>query len=143
MPDQAGRRKHRLTTRFEDLAEALRTHARGLLCVQAAVELLIGHQRWLLREDFVGRFVGLVPDTGDGAPLAVVSWRGAVRALTAGRLACSDGEGCLLRIAASIAEGSPVDLGHFLSTLDGPGIGLVVEAVRRAARRGGVIGGAR
>jgi hypothetical protein len=137
------RRKHRLTTRFEDLAAALRAHASGLLCVQAAVELLIGHQRWLSRDDFVSRFVGLVPDAGDGVPLAMVSWRAAVRALRAGRLPCSDGEGYLLRIAASIAEGVPVNLGQCLSTLDQVSIGLVVEAVRHAAGRRGVLGGLR
>jgi len=113
------------------------------LCVQAAVELLLGHQRWLLREDFVGRFVGLVSDTGDGVPLAMVGWRAAVRALAAGRLPCSDGEGYLLRIAASIAEGVPVDLGQCLSTLDQASVGLVVGAVCHAAGRGGVVGGAR
>jgi hypothetical protein len=111
--------------------------------VQAAVELLIGHQRWLLREDFVSRFVGLVPDMDGGVPLAMVGWRAAVRTLTAGRLPCSDGEGYLLRIAASIAEGVPVDLGQCLSTLDEASVGLVVEAVRQAASRGGVVGGGR
>jgi hypothetical protein len=110
--------------------------------VQAAVELLIGHQRWLLREDFVDRFVKLVSDTDGGVPLALVSWRAAARALGAGRLPCSDGEGYLLRIAASIAEGVPVDLGRCLSTLDRSGIRLVVEAVCHAAGRGGVSGGA-
>jgi hypothetical protein len=113
------------------------------LCVQAAVDLLIGHQRWLLREDFVSRFVGLTPDSGDGVLLATVSWRAAVRALAAGRLAFSDGEGYLLRIAASIAEGVPVDLGRCLSTLDQTSVGLVVEAVRHAAGRGGAVGGLR
>jgi hypothetical protein len=113
------------------------------LCAQAAVELVIGHRRWLLREDFVDRFVRLVPDAGDGVPLAMVSWRAAVRALTAGRLPCSDGEGYLLRIAASIAEGVPVDLGQCLSTLDGASVALIVTAVRQAAGRGGVVEGLR
>jgi hypothetical protein len=123
------------------LAAALRAHADGLYCLQAAVGLLIGHRRWLRRDDFVGRFVGLVPTSDGGVALAMVSWRAAVRALAAGRLPCSDGEGCLLRIAASIAEGVPVDLGECLSTLDAANIGLVVDAVRRAggcATAGGV-----
>jgi hypothetical protein len=114
-----------------------------LYCLQAAVELLIGHQRWLVREDFVGRFVRLAPDSAGDGVLAMVRWRAVVRALTAGRLACSDGEGCLLRVAASIAEGVLVDLNQCLSTLDGDGVGLVVEAVRHAAGCGGVVGGAR
>jgi hypothetical protein len=114
------------------LTAALRAHADGLYCLQAAVGLLIGHRRWLCRDDFVGRFVGLVPGTGGGAALAVVSWRAAVRALSAGRLACSDSEGYMLRIAASIADGVAVDLRECLSTLDDVSIGLVVDAVRCA-----------
>ena len=65
----------------------------------------------------------------------MVSWRAAVRALTANRLSCSDGEGFVLRIAASIAEGIAVDLRECLSTLDDANIGLVVDAVGRAAGR--------
>jgi hypothetical protein len=114
------------------LAAALWAHAEGLYCLQAAVGLLIGHRRWLCREDFVGRFVGLVPGERDGAALAMVSWRAAVRALGAGRLPCSDSEAYVLRIAASIAEGVAVDLRECLSTLDDVGIGLVVDAVRCA-----------
>jgi hypothetical protein len=99
---------------------------------QAAVELLIGHRWWLCREDFVGRFVRLVPHVAGDGVLAVVAWRAAVRALSMGRLPCSGGEGRVLRIAASIAEGVPVDLAECLSTLDSANIGLVVEAVYRA-----------
>jgi hypothetical protein len=116
------------------LAAALRAHAKGLYCLQAAVELLIGHQRWLCRDDFVGRFVGLVPGA-DGPALAMVSWRAAARALTANRLSCSDSEGCVLRIAASLAEGVAVDLRECLSTLDGSNIGLVARAVLAAGGR--------
>jgi len=117
------------------LATALRAHAGGLYSLQAAVELLIGHRHWLCRDDFLGRFVGLVPGQGGEVALAVVSWRAAERALRAGRLPCSGGEGCVLRIAASIAEGVAVDLGECLSTLDEANLGLVADAVRRAAGR--------
>lgn len=113
----------------------MRAHAEGLYCLQAAVGLLIGHRRWLCRDDFVNRFVGLLPGADGGAALAMVSWRAAVRALTANRLSCSDGEGFVLRIAASIAEGIAVDLRECLSTLDDANIGLVVDAVGRAAGR--------
>jgi hypothetical protein len=117
------------------LTAALRAHAEGLYCRQAAVELLIGHHRWLCRDDFVGRFVRSGPGTVGGAALAMVAWRPAVRALAAGRLPCSDSEESVLRIAASIAEAVPVDLGHCLSTLDDTNIGLVADAVRRAGGR--------
>jgi len=118
----------------------LRAHAGGLFCLQAAVELLIGHRRWLLREDFRGRFVRLVPvSAGDGV-LAVVAWRAAARAVGGSRLSCSDSEAYVLRIAASIADGVPIDLGACLSTLDDTNVGLVVDAVRRASGR--VVAGA-
>jgi hypothetical protein len=102
---------------------------KGCIACRLLSGLLIGHGHWLCREDFVGRFVRLVPDMGSGAGLAVVRWRAVVRALDAGRLSCSDSEGYLLRIAASIAEGAAVDLGECLSTLDRVNVGLVVRAV--------------
>jgi hypothetical protein len=113
----------------------LRAHAGGLYCLQAAVELLIGHRHWLCRDDFLGRFVGMVPGPRGEVALSMVSWRAAERALRAGRLPCSGSEGCVLRIAASIAEGVAVDLGECLSTLDEANIGLVVDAVCRAGGR--------
>ena len=113
----------------------MRAHAKGLYCLQAAVELLIGHQRWLCREDFVGRFVAVVPNSAGDGVLAVVGWRAAVRAAGSGRLPCSDSEGHVLRIAASFADGVPVDLNECLSTLDNTAAGLVVDAVLRAAGR--------
>ena len=113
----------------------MRAYAEGLYCLQGAVELLIGHRRWLSRDDFVGRFVRLVPETAGGGVLAVVAWRAAVRALSAGRLPCSDSEDSVLRIAASIAGGVTVDLSECLSTLDYINIDLVVDAVRRGAGR--------
>jgi hypothetical protein len=103
-----------------------------LYCGQAAVELLIAHRYWLCREDFVGRFVRLVPHVAGDGVLAVVGWRVAVRALSTGRLPCSGGEGRVLRIAASVAEGVPVDLADCLSTIDSVNIGMVVDAVYRA-----------
>jgi hypothetical protein len=119
------------------LAVALRAHAKGLYHIEAAVELLIGHQKWLCRNDFVDRFVRLVPGLSGERVLVVVSWRAAVRALAAGRLPCSDSEGHLLRIAASIAEGVPVNLNECLSTLDKHNISLVADAVLAANGRGG------
>jgi hypothetical protein len=122
----------------------LRAHARGLYHAEAAVELLIGHQRWLCREEFVGRFVWVGRALVGGGLLAVVDWPAAVKALAAGGLPCSGSEGRVLRLAASIAAGVPVDLSDCLSTLDDANVDLVVKAVLHAnGRRGGVIGGAR
>ena len=42
---------------LDQLSAALRVQARGLLCAEAAVELLISQQSWLDRKDFVDEFV--------------------------------------------------------------------------------------
>jgi len=118
----------------------LRAHARGLYHAEAAVELLIGHQRWLCRDEFVGRFVWVGRALVGGGLLAAVDWSAAVKALVAGGLACSGSEGRVLRIAASIAAGVPVDLGDCLSTLDRVNVDLVVEAVLHANGRRGAGG---
>jgi hypothetical protein len=107
----------------------LRAHAKGLYHAEAAVELLIGHRRWLCRDEFAGRFVWVGRAlVGDGL-LAVVDWPAAVKALAAGGLPCSGSEGRMLRIAASIAAGVPVDLSDCLSTLDSANVVLVARAV--------------
>ena len=75
-----------------DLTAALRAHARGLHCLQAAVELLIGHASWLRQGDFLHEFVHTVPGLIDGTPMAPIDWPEAIAALDRGRLPCSGGE---------------------------------------------------
>lgn len=65
-------------------------------------------------------------------PVAWVDWRAAVAALEAGSLPCSHSERQLLRVAASIAEGVPVDLRDALGGLDRPNLVLVAAAVLQA-----------
>jgi hypothetical protein len=120
---------------MEDVVAALRAHARGLYHAEAAVELLIGHRRWLCRDEFVGRFVWVGRAMVGDRVLAVVDWPAAVKALVAGGLPCSGSEGCVLRIAASIAAGVPVDLNDCLSALDKDNVDLVVDAVLHANGR--------
>jgi hypothetical protein len=98
----------------------------------AAVELLIGHRRWLCREEFVDRFVWAGRALAGGGLLAVVDWTAAVKALDTGRLSCSDSEAHVLRVAASIAAGAAVDLRGCLSALDGVNVVLVARAVLAA-----------
>jgi hypothetical protein len=102
----------------------------------AAVELLIGHAVWLGRNDFVGRFVDTADDLAGERMLAWVTWPAVVRALDGGRLGCSGSEAQVLRIAASLAEGIPVDLGAAVTGLDEATIGLIAAAVVRANGRG-------
>ena len=69
----------------------------------------------------------------DGAAMAAVDWEAAVAALDAGRLPCSGGEGRILRLAASIAGGVPVDLGEAVTGLDENNAVLAAAAVLHAA----------
>jgi hypothetical protein len=87
----------------------LRAWAEGLLCLEAAVELLIGHRSWPFRGDFFGVAVEPGWQVFSGQALAAVDFEAAATALEAGELPCSSGEGRVLRLAASIAAGVLVD----------------------------------
>jgi hypothetical protein len=89
-----------------DLATALRAHAQGLYCLEAAAELLIA-QSWLQRADFSGKFINISPV--DGQAPAIVNWAAAITALDAGELPCSGGEQRMLRITASIGGGAMLE----------------------------------
>jgi len=120
-------------TTARDLPAALRAHAHGLHCLQAAAELLIGHGTWLQRDDFLRRFVHAVPGPASDTPMAVIDWPEAVTGLAGGQLPCSGSEHRMLRIAASLADGIPVDLRDALTGLDSRNTELVREAVTRAS----------
>lgn len=75
-----------------DLTAALRAHARGLNCLQAA-ELLISHACWLQRDDFLHHFLHTAPGLTGGTPMAPIDWPEAIAALNRGQLSCSGGEG--------------------------------------------------
>jgi len=131
----------RHTTHFEDLAAALRVWAKGLLAVEAAVELLIGHRLWLYRGDF--RDIAVEPgwEPFSGRVMAAVDFEAAASALEAGVLSCAGSEGQVLRLAASIGAGVPVDLGDAVSGLDKANASLVAAAVLHAAGHGALVSG--
>lgn len=108
------------------LAGPPRTAARGLCATQAGTELLIRHATWLQRKDFRDHFVHL--DTGD-TDLADIDWPAAIAALNNGKLVCSASEARMLRLAASLIDGLPVDLRDSLTGLDNRNIELVSHAV--------------
>jgi ADP-ribose pyrophosphatase YjhB (NUDIX family) len=120
---------------IDQLATALRANAKGALCEEAAVDLLITHQTWLRRRDFVDGFIDTQAGHQSTAQLesAFVDWAAALAALDAGDLPCSGGEGRLLRIAGSLAEGIPVDLRDAITGLDAVNTGLVASAICHAA----------
>jgi len=60
------------------------------------------------------------------------SLEAAITSRDTGLLPCSSGESRILRLAASIAAGIPVDLNDALTGLDQARIALVVRAIRHA-----------
>ena len=97
--------------------------------------MLVEHGVWLYRADFRAWFVNEhQPDPNDVYDVAVaeVRWAEAVAALSAGKLPCSTSEGHMLRIAASIAAGVPVDLRRCFGSLDGRNLRLVLGAIAHA-----------
>ena len=97
---------------------------------EAAVELLICHRWWLVRDDFL---VHVEFCRGfRGVSLAVIDWPAVWAALEDGHLPCSSGECQVLRVAASIAEGVPIDLRDVATCVDAGNSGLVARAVLTA-----------
>ncbi|MFI5064547.1 MAG: hypothetical protein ACHP9Z_11300 [Streptosporangiales bacterium] len=113
------------------LDRALRAHADGDLCAEAAAGLLIAG-RWLERDDFASRFVTVAASPGSRTQMAVIDWPAAAGALGAG-LPCSGGERRLLQVTASLAAGIPVDLRDAAAGLDGRNARLVADAVLHAS----------
>jgi hypothetical protein len=115
------------------LTAALRAYAAGLLCAEAAVELLVAHAVWL-RSGFVDRFVAVEADPAlvGETVLAWVDWHAAADAVETAQLPCSASEGQVLLIAASLAKGVPVDLGEAVTGLDAVNSVLVARAVLAA-----------
>jgi hypothetical protein len=116
------------------LPGALTASAVGIYALEAGTELIIGCGCWLRREDFTSRFVTAVPDRDDpGSMLASIDWEAAIAALDAGELPCSNGERRVLRLASSIAAGTPVSLNDALTGIDDRNATLAIQAVARAA----------
>ncbi|HLQ54140.1 MAG TPA: hypothetical protein VK162_07695 [Streptosporangiaceae bacterium] len=121
-----------LTTCFDDLADAMRAWAGGWLPTEAAAELLIGHRTWLLRQDFLDVAVEAGWEVFRDRQVAVVDFAAAADAVQ-GVLPCSDGERQVLLIAASIAEGIPVDLREAALCMDAVNAARAAQAVCHAA----------
>jgi hypothetical protein len=123
-------------TRLAELATALRAHANGVHPLQAAAELLISHRTWLRRADFRDRFIHHGASITDGlTTMAEIDWPAAITALDHGDLPSSSSEQQILRLAASIADGLPVDLRDTLTGLDDHNINLVITAVLHTSGR--------
>jgi hypothetical protein len=112
------------------LDRALRAHADGGLCAEAAAGLLIAG-RWLERDGFASRFVTVAASPGSGTQMAPAGWPAAAGALGAG-LPCPGGERRLLQVTASLAAGIPAGLRDAAAGLDGRNARLVADAVLHA-----------
>ena len=128
------RRTPRLTTCFDDLAAAIRAWAKGWLPTEAAAELLISHRTWLGREDFLQVAVEVEWEPFRGREVAVGDFAAAAEAVR-GVLPCSDGERQVVLVAASIAEGIPVDLREAALCMDAVNAARAAQAVCHAAGR--------
>jgi hypothetical protein len=111
------------------LAGALRAAAAGILPGEAGTALLIDSGAFLHRTDFTRPFT----QTAAGTPMAWISWEAALTALDAGQIPASSGEKSILRIAASLAAGTPVSLRDAIPGLDHRNLHLVTTAIRHAA----------
>jgi hypothetical protein len=113
-------------------AGALRACAAGFYPSEAACELLIA-TCWLERNDFTPYITAGVSISDGVTPMAAVSWANAISALDTGHLPCSGAERRLLRLAASLGEGIPVDLQDAVTGLDHANLARVISAIRHAA----------
>jgi Phage integrase family len=129
-------RDHTPMTHLTELATALRAHANGVYALQAAAELLISHHTWLHRTDFRDRFIHHRTSVTDGpTTTAQIDWPAAITALDHDNLPSSSSEQQILRLAASIAHGLPVDLQDALTGLDDRNINLIITAALHTSGR--------
>lgn len=123
-----------------DLESALLRAAVGDYTSEAAVLLLANAGHWLAQlaaadliavetdDDDTEPPTGQVP----GIAWAAITWTDLEPALIAGRIEGSSGQLRLLRAAASIADGRPVDLGDTASGLDRRHLRLLLAAISHA-----------
>jgi hypothetical protein len=115
------------------IAKALRGCASGILTAEAGVSLLVNSDRWLHRDDFTSQFVVTATTVTDSSTLmASIDWPTAITGLENCRLACS-GERHMLRLAASIAAGTPVSLCGTRTGIDLRNPEFLIAAMRHAA----------
>ena len=115
------------------ITAALRAHAAGLHPDEAGTELLIGHGTFLRRGDFAAFIWEETSITEGTTPMAGIDWDAAITALNTGNLPASSGERSILRLAASIAGGIPVDLRDTVTGLDDHNATRLLTAIRHVS----------
>jgi hypothetical protein len=114
-----------------DIETALLRGAVGDYADEAAILLLINFGHWLPQLQSAD-LITLGPDLDGDGPWAQIGWPHLESVLSAELIVGSGGEVQVLRAAASIADGSPVDLGDLAAGLDRDGLALVLAAVAHA-----------
>lgn len=107
-----------------DVSEAFRRWAKGLYPLEAGVELLV--------QAFDGRFANSSQPWVQQGVAPGWWWIDAEQMTEDNYGALSGGETRLLRIAASLLGGPPVDLSSNLAGLDGQRLQLVLNAIAHA-----------
>jgi len=121
------------------LVDGLRNWAEGMAADRAAVELLIQHDSWLRRGDFLNLCVYTIPAEellDVNRPVSLISWDATVAALDSYDLPASGSAVGILRLAASLGAGHPVNLRDALVGLDPSNSAAVVDAVITATQSG-------
>lgn len=119
----------RLAATEPQLSGPLRTWARDSNPDEAGVELLIAHAAFLHRSDFTDRFVVPEASHADDQTAASIDWSAAITALDTGALPCSSSEERILRLAASLGNGPPVNLRDATTGLDARNAALLSQAI--------------
>ena len=114
-----------------EVESALLRAAVGDYSAEAAVLLLVNTGHWLPQLRVAG-LISLVGDVDGDGPWAQVSWPDLDAALRTGVIGGNSAQLRLLRAAASLADGQPVDLGDLAAGLDRDGLTLVLAAVAHA-----------
>jgi hypothetical protein len=115
-----------------DIETALVLGAVGDYADEAAVLLVINAGHWLPQLQFTD-LITVVPDIDSDGLWAQIAWPDLESALATGRIAGHSSDVGLLRAAASIAEGHPVDLGDVAAGLDRKALTLLLAAIAHAA----------
>ena len=116
-----------------DLESALVRAAVGDYAAEAAVLLLVESGHWLPRLQAAGLVAIALDGDADGGPWAAVQWGELDGALRAGVITGSSGQLRLLRAAAGLADGQPVDLADLTAGVDREELTLVLAALAHAA----------
>ena len=116
-----------------DVETALLSGAMGDYAAEAAVLLLVNDGHWLPQLHAEGLITLAVDGDEPGGPWADVDWAALDGALAAGVLSGDERQRLLLRAAAGIADGGPLDLGDLLAGLDRRSLTLLLAALAHAA----------